>query len=157
MLIYELFWVIISGGKWGFKCIFLWFNSAKAYMCKQATGVVLPFWYFSLWSQFVVSLMKDVSSAGSWLPSYGCCLELWGKLVGFMWFLRHRYCVEEIKVELKQIYFFFFFFFCCQEYRGGPISCAFVYWCLTQTEYCCNISFLPFYKQATYFNCFILN
>ena len=97
--------LILSGGKWGFKCLLLRFKSAKAYLCKQATGACYLLIRFNwlilswLWCQLITCV-----TAGSSVSRYGCCLEPWSKLISFIWFLWHSYRVEEIKDGLGRTY-----------------------------------------------------
>jgi len=47
------------------------------------------------------NLTQPIVTAGSSFSSYRCCLEPWRELIGFIWFLWHCYCMEEIKDNLK--------------------------------------------------------
>lgn len=92
--------------KRGFKRLLLWPDSAKAYLCKQATGLPL---LLGMLSELLYLLSSKTEykvdcTAGSSVPSRKCCLEPWWKLIGIIWFVWHSYCVEESKNKLRHLY-----------------------------------------------------
>lgn len=96
--------MIPSCRKWGFKCLLLRLNSAKAYMCKQATGSSSE---HTRLKRFIVVTDKTpitiiCVTAGSSISRYWGYLEPWRELISIIWFLWYGYCMEEIKVWLKQ-------------------------------------------------------